>query len=368
MFKRFHLRRRHLLRLSAAACALGRPLRARAAPTGIEVLDNPAIPVKSPAGVILVAITLAGARLVAAGEHGVIIYSDDNGASWHQAAVPVDVTLTCLSFITPSLGWAAGHFGVILITRDGGATWLEQLNGVQANALTMAAAQTATTDDPDAPGTPLALRRAAKFMAAGPSKPFLSCLALSPAEVIVFGAYRMTMMTKDGGATWVDWSLHIGDKFSRNLYAVATIGPDIFIAAEEGLVFRSSDGGATFPQVTSPTPTTLFGVTPTSAGHAVVYGVAGTCFRSADRGETWSPCAINTQDNLTAAVLLPSGALLLGSESGNVFISHDDGASFTALSGVPPMAVSGMVLAADHGVVAVGQTGVTLLPSGFVAS
>jgi photosystem II stability/assembly factor-like uncharacterized protein len=343
-------------------------MRARAELTGIEVLDNPAIPVKSPASVALVAIGRAGARLVAAGEHGVIIHSDDNGASWQQAAVPVDVTITCLGFVTPRLGWAAGHFGIVLRTQDGGATWAEQLNGLQANQLTMAAAQLASTDEPDSLGMPLALRRAAKFVAGGPDKPFLSLVVLSPQKVIVFGAYRMTMITNDGGATWADWSLRIGDKFSRNLYAVAPIGPDIFIAAEEGLVFRSSDGGQTFPQVTSPSPVTLFGVTSTASGNAVVFGVAGTCYRSTDRGQTWRAVSINTQDNLTAAVLLNSGALLLGSESGNVFISHDDGASFAALSGLPPMAVSGMVLAPNGQLAVAGQTGVTLLPTGLLTT
>jgi len=367
MSKKSNLPRRHALKLSAA-CALGLPLRARAAPTGIEVLDNPAIPVKSPSSVVLVAITQAGARLIAAGEHGVIIYSDDNGATWQQATVPVDVTITCLAFITPALGWAAGHFGIVLHTQDAGATWAVQLNGITANQLTMAAAQQASTAEPDAPGTPLALRRAAKFLQAGPDKPFLSLLALSPQKIIAFGAYRMTMLTKDGGATWVDWSLQIGDKFSHNLYAAAPVGPDIFIAAEQGLVFRSSDGGETFPQITSPSPVTLFGLTPTAGGHVVVFGVAGTCYRSADRGQTWQQVAISAQDNLTAAVLLPSGAILIASESGNVFLSHDDGASFTALSGLPPMAVSAMALAPNGPIAAAGQTGITLLQPGLFAS
>jgi photosystem II stability/assembly factor-like uncharacterized protein len=341
---------------------------AHAGLTGIEVLDNAAIPVKNPASVVLVAIAAAGTRLVAAGEHGVIVYSDDNGVSWRQAAVPVDVTITCLTFATASLGWAAGHFGVILRTTDAGVTWVEQLNGIEANQLTMDAAQNAATQEPDAPGTPLAVRRAAKFLAAGPDKPFLCCLALSPAAVTVFGAYRMTMVSQNGGQGWADASLKIGDRFSHNLYAVAQIGADIFIAAEEGLVFRSSDGGATFPAVTVPTNVTLFGLTGTAQGHLIVFGVAGTCYRSVDRGQSWMAVSIAAQDNLTAGILLPGGEVLLGSQSGSLFVSRDDGVSFTALAGVPPMAVSAIALAPDHGLVFVGQTGVARLPAGFVAS
>jgi photosystem II stability/assembly factor-like uncharacterized protein len=353
--------------LGLPACALVLPGRARAAITGIEVLDNPAISVKSPSAVFLIAIVRVGTRLIAAGEHGVIIYSDDVGATWQQASVPVDVTLTCLTFSSPARGWAAGHFGIVLQTMDAGATWHEQLNGIEANQLTLAAAEQAATVAPNSLGTPLALRRANKFMQAGPANPFLSILALTSLNVIVFGAYRLTMMTRDGGQTWVDWSLQIGDRYSNNLYAVAQIGSDIFIAAEEGLVFRSSDGGQSFPAVTSPSAVTLFGLTATATGHVVVFGVAGSCYRSTDRGETWQAVNITVQDNLTAGCLRQDGAIVLCSESGGVFVSHDDGVSFVGVAGTPPMAVAGIALA-DHGVVCVGQTGVTRLPAGLLTS
>ncbi|BEV16160.1 hypothetical protein HBDW_29480 [Herbaspirillum sp. DW155] len=42
----------------------------------------------------------AGSRIVAVGAHGYVILSDDGGASYRQAEqVPVDVTLTSVSFV-----------------------------------------------------------------------------------------------------------------------------------------------------------------------------------------------------------------------------------------------------------------------------
>ena len=51
-------------------------------------LSTPAPQVANPSGAELIAITRAGDRLVAGGAHGIIVYSDDNGVTWHQASVP----------------------------------------------------------------------------------------------------------------------------------------------------------------------------------------------------------------------------------------------------------------------------------------
>jgi photosystem II stability/assembly factor-like uncharacterized protein len=315
-------KRRALLKASMGAGVLLFPgLGKAAAQTGIGVLDTAAIPVPHPDGVLLEAIARVGSRLVAVGQHGVIIYSDDNGDHWVQANVPVDVTLTCIGFATPKLGWAAGHFGVILNTADGGETWQLQLNGIQANQLTLAAAQALTPDD-TSPGAPFALRRAEIFVKGGPNRPFLSLQVLDSQKIIVFGAYRMTMMTQDGGKTWVDWSLHIGDRLSHDLYAATSVGTDIYVAGEAGGVFCSTDGGNNFPAVTSPSSVTLFGVVGAPDGSVIVFGVAGAGFKSSDIGKTWTSIDFGTQDNLTAGLVLSSGAVVVASESGGLFTSR----------------------------------------------
>jgi len=255
-----------------------------------------------------------------------------------------------------------------LNTRDGGETWQEQLNGIQANQLTLAAAQNAAIDNANSPGAPLALRRADYFVQAGPDKPFLSILALGPKKAIAFGAYRMTMITEDGGKSWADWSLRIGDRLSQNLYAAAMVGPSIYIAAEEGLVFCSTDGGEQFPQSASPSSVTLFGVLGAPDGSVIVFGVAGNCFRSTDAGKTWRSLNVGTQDNLTAGLVLRSGAVVIASETGALFVSHDNGNSFSPVSDVPPMTVSGAVQAPDGSLVFVGFSGVTRVPAGPVSA
>ena len=74
---------------------------------------------------LLLGVTRAGKRLVAVGEYGDILLSDDEGQSWHQAKkVPTTVTLTAVDFVDDKTGWAVGHDTVILKTEDGGETWV----------------------------------------------------------------------------------------------------------------------------------------------------------------------------------------------------------------------------------------------------
>lgn len=104
--------------LAGVALALVISCSLRAAETEV-----PAIALGSAEHAPLVAAAQARQRLVAVGDHGVIVLSDD-GATWRQAhSVPVDGLLTALSFVDERQGWAVGHGGVVLHTEDGGETW-----------------------------------------------------------------------------------------------------------------------------------------------------------------------------------------------------------------------------------------------------
>ncbi len=339
------------------------------AATGIAGLDTPALAVRLPDKVTLIAITTAGKRLVAVGVHGVIIYSDDSGHSWKQANVPVDLTLTAVRFSSATNGWAIGHEGVILHTDDAGLDWKLQLDGFQANQLTLAAAQAAVASRNSAPGVLHAVDRANHFIEDGPTKPFLSLFVTNDHQALVVGSYRLAMQTNDGGKTWSDWSLHVDDPFSHNLYDIERIGSEICMVGELSLVFCSTDGGTTFPQVTTPGVATLFGILPTGEpGGILVFGVAGNAFRSEDAGQTWKTVDFNTGDNLTSGAVLRSGAILVTSESGRVFVSDDHSRSFKALPDVLPMSLYDIIQAPDGDVVLVGSGGVQLIPQISISS
>ena len=348
--------------MSMALICLAFAIPAVAADTGVRALDEAAIKVKAPEKVFLDAITTAGSRLVAGGEHGVIIISDNDGVTWRQAVVPVNVEITAISFASPSQGWAVGHYGIILHTRDAGATWHVQLNGLQANQLTLAAAQAAVASNDPSPGTPLALKRAAHFVSGGADKPLLTIWADTPQDAIVFGAYRLALKTTDGGKTWTDWSLHVGDAYSHNLYDVAAAGGQVYLVAETGIVFRSADGGATFQNIATPGNATLFGVHGDGDGGVLVFGVAGQIFLSSDDGKSWKPVTTGTSDNLTAAITLRDGSIVLACENGTLYRSTDHGQSFSPLRLAIPMAIFDLVQAEDGALVLAGNEGSLRVP------
>src|SRR5258705_9565174 len=132
--------------IGIAALALAAPARAQDA--FADPLDAPAVPSPLPAKRLLTAVAFAGPRIVAAGQRGHVVYSDDRGRTWTQAEVPVSSDLTALSFPTPQRGWAVGHDGVVLASADGGRTWTRQLDGRQISPLLSAAMAAKGLADP----------------------------------------------------------------------------------------------------------------------------------------------------------------------------------------------------------------------------
>ena len=100
-----------------------------------DVLDTPAL--KSPLAqrALINGLARSGERLVAVGQRGHVLLSDDQGKSWRQAEVPVSSDLVAVAFPSADQGWAVGHDGVVLRSTDAGATWTRALDGRQAGAL-----------------------------------------------------------------------------------------------------------------------------------------------------------------------------------------------------------------------------------------
>jgi photosystem II stability/assembly factor-like uncharacterized protein len=324
-------------------------------------LVDPAIPVLNLTQGYFVASASAGSRLFAVGQEGVIIYSDDSGQSWHQAAVPVSATITDIAFATPQVGWAVGALGVVLNTQDGGKTWVKQLDGIAEIGLMNTATQTFTSANPpnsDAnaqayvaataasqpPVDPVAAatRRAQILSGQGPDKPMLSILPVSATEVFVFGTYRYAEHSTDGGKTWTDWSMHIGDPKSHNIYGASAIGGALYLVSEEGLIFRSTDGGQSFQQLAQPGSATFFGICDTGAGGILAYGVAGEMYLSTDQGKTWNQPQFGGTSNVNAVISIGNGMLVAGDAGGGLWLSKDHGATFTLLQRNPLMGINAL--------------------------
>lgn len=336
-----------VLRAAAVACAAAAAAAAGAAATMTAVwAAEPPPPVREPAVIsakspraATLAVARAGARLVAAGERGTVLLSDDHGVHWRQAPVPVRVTLTALRFFDAQRGWAAGHQGVILHTRDGGESWTLQLDGVRAAALVLAAAKDADERT----------RRAAqRLVDEGPDKPFFDIHFADAQRGFAVGAYNLAFATEDGGATWQPIGARLPNPQTRHLYAVHAAGAQVVIAGEQGLLLKSTDGGASFAALPSPYKGSFFGLLAARSGTLIAFGLRGHVFRSADGGRRWDAVDVGTPVTITAGTELPDGTLALTNQIGELLTSRDDGRSFArAGSAGQPLPAAGLAATAD---------------------
>ena len=270
--------------LLAACCAL--PPAFAASPP--DVLAQPAVQGPQALHAVLQDVTRAGNRLVAVGERGVVLLSDDNGTSWRQAsAVPVSASLVAVQFVDARNGWAVGHAGVVLHSDDGGEHWSLQLDGRRAAALELRAAEASA----DA-GRVAAAQR---LVADGADKPLLALHFSDARHGLVLGAYGLALATTDGGRSWQSWMGHLPNPQGLHLYAVAGQGSDLYIAGEQGLLLRSRDAGDHWEALDKGLPDHFYVGVMRDAMCADDHETAGVYFgarngsvwASADAGETW---------------------------------------------------------------------------------
>ncbi len=269
------------------------------APCGAaDVLDTPAAASALAQRALINGLAPAGSRIVAVGQRGHILYSDDQGRKWTQATVPVSSDLVAVHFPTPRMGWAVGHDGVVLHSVDAGASWTRQLDA-----------------------------RKLATEAVDPS--FLDVWFADELHGFAIGAFNLIYATVDGGQSWQSWGKQVDNPKGFHLNAIRAIGDQLYIVGEQGLVLRRSADGTRFTALATPYKGSYFGVTG-KAGVVIAHGLRGNAWRSTDGGASWDKVDTFVATGLTASAVTASGAVVLVSQAGQVLVSVDDGAHFSA--------------------------------------
>lgn len=278
----------------------------------------------------------AGNRLIAVGDRGHILYSNDQGATWTQAKVPTRQLLTAVFFVDEQHGWAVGHDAQILASADGGLTWTKQFEDLKREA------------------------------------PLLDVWFKDTSSGFAVGAYGALLTTTDGGKTWEDVSDRLDNEDQYHLNGIAAVKDSgLFIVGEQGSMFRSADWGETWEHVEGPYEGSLFGVIGTAQPATLLaYGLRGNLFRSADFGSTWEPVELKAargalEFGLSGATLLDDGSIVIVGNGGSVVRSSDDGQSFSVFNRPDRISVSGVTAAGNGNLILVGQGGVRVsMPTG----
>ena len=277
-----------VMALSALLAGLAGTCAASPGPTGLD----PEATVRRVDRLAMLALTRAGDRLVAAGERGRILVSDDSGSSWRVAVSPTHHTLTSLFFASPKVGFATGHQGTLLRTEDGGLTW------------------TAARIDMK-------------------QKPALFALRMRGENGIAVGAYGAYLETLDGGRTWQQRAIGPAE-FDRHLTGIAMVGEGrAVLAGEAGTLLATLDGGATWQLLKPPYEGSFFGAIGLRSGGVIAFGMRGNAFRTADLGKTWQRIDLGAYKGaLQGASELADGTVVLMGADGMIAASRDEGVTF----------------------------------------
>ena len=247
----------------------------------------------------MIGVAHAGARLVAVGAAGVVLLSDDGGVQFRQARhVPVDSTLTAVSFADAQHGWAVGNWGVIIATKDGGETWTLQRSDLSGDI------------------------------------PLFGVYFSSPSSGWATGLWSLLLRTDDGGATWrviTPPKEHGADKTGLNFNDIFKAGPaTLLIAAEQGKVVRSADEGATWSVVDTGYNGSFWSGLTLRDGTVLIGGLRGSIFRSGDAGITWHRATSDGQSSVTGFTQLADGTVVASALDGVMLRSTDGGQSFVS--------------------------------------
>jgi photosystem II stability/assembly factor-like uncharacterized protein len=341
--------------LARLATSLALALALPPSAAGDEAVSAPvqaAEPARLAAHGLLIAIASAGERLVAVGDRGMIVRSDDRGASWTQAEyVPTQALLTGVCFLDAQHGVAVGHDEVILATTDGGLHWQR------------------THDAPEA------------------QRPLLDVWCGRGGQVIAVGAYSAYLTSSDGGTSWREVKFKpIVPAAPRGARARAPAPPAdaeaveegagggyhlnrivggpggrLYIAAEAGHLYASGDDGASWRTLASPYEGSFFGVLPLTGDALLAFGLRGHLYRSADAGASWKAIETGTVAMLTGAAAFGSDAIAVVGLSGVVLVSRDGGRSFALQQQGDRSGLSAVSPAGDATLAVVGEGGARLV-------
>lgn len=308
---------------------------------------------------LLTAAVRGDKRIIAVGDRGYIIFSDDNGERWERATTPLNLPLlTAVRFADANSAWAVGHDSVILKSSDQGKTWEKA------------------------------------FSAAKDQRPMMDVLFLNASTGFAIGAYGAFFETGDGGKQWTarkvftpaptpaptkappgradknalaadaDADAKGGDE-DRHLNAMLNLGDGkLLIVGEAGTLLKSVDSGQTWVSVTSPYKGSFFGGIVTGDGGVVIYGLRGNVYRADADLKEWTQVQTNTKASFMGSTTLADGAIALVGLSGTLMVSRDQGKTFAVQKTGTTKAMSAVLTTGANGLLLFGEAGVRALALG----
>lgn len=129
-------------------------------------------------------------------------------------------------------------------------------------------------------------------------------------RLIAIGGFGQYLVSDDGGQSWQKRSFDAFRGSHLNDLVVADSGT-MLIAAERGLLLRSSDRGESWQTLALDYPGSMFGGLHLDGERWLVYGMRGHAFLSSDDGDSWRPLDTGIEDSLFDGTRLDDGRVVL---------------------------------------------------------
>jgi len=258
-------------------------------------------------------------RIYAAGEHGIIVYSDDLGETWTQAeSVPYTGTITDLSCPTKKSCWVVGHDAAILHSNDYGKTWVKQYEDIEWDA------------------------------------PLLSIHMFDENDGIALGAFALSLRTSDGGKSWAylfvdddEFQPHLNFAYADSQTWRKSAMNEAYAVGELGKYYLSDDRGLSWLSVETGYEGSYWAGIKVDAGQSLLLGMSGnltlindygpddkipsdkiTTLACYDSGIFSGECKtlafqklfIGSKNSLTNAIILDDGRIAISGNGGSVSI------------------------------------------------
>lgn len=287
---------------------------------------EPAVMVGNASAATMLGAAWAGERMVAVGDHGVVLLSDDQGKSFRQArSVPVSTPLTGVSFADAQHGWAVGHWGAILVSSDGGDSWqIQRLSSEE-------------------------------------DRPLFAVHFFNARQGVAVGLWSLVLTTDDGGKTWNEQTLDAPSGYSRaDLNLMGLFADDhggLYASAERGQVVRSDDQGKTWRYLDTGYEGTLWSGAVLADGSLLVGGQRGTLLHGSADGQSWQRVPLESKSSVTSIAVSGLQVVVAGLD-GLLVRSRDGGRSFQREDSTGGVSLTAALLGGDDRPVLFSRRGV----------
>ncbi len=310
---------------------------------------------------LLTDVARAGKRLIAVGDRGYLVFSDNNGGSWERAKAPANLPLlNGVYFSDENTGWAVGHDSVILKSINQGKEWTQVFSSAKDQRALMDIVFT------DA-GTGFVVGAYGAFLETSDGGKTWASRKVIPPAVIARTAVKVEKGNREARGTkagrgkdieFADDAEKSADE-DKHLNAIIKLAASrLFIAGEAGTLLSSADNGKTWSRVDSPYKGSFFGAIATDDGAVIIYGLRGNVYRSTDASlKAWAQIETGTKASIMGSTKLADGTIVLAGLAGTLLLSRDGGKTFASLASGTTKPLAAAVSGGPNALLVVGDSG-----------